>query len=353
MIFEYLPVDPAAYRPAIGLIGCGWVSGAHLTAYRRAGYNVVALCDAVVERAEARRDEYFPDAAVYSTYADLLERSDIEVVDIATHVPDRPPVVEDALRAGKHVLSQKPFVADLDVGDRLCDLADECSRLLAVNQNGRWAPHFSYLLGARKAGLLGRVTAADFQVYWPHDSIVRDMPAFATMPDLILYDFGTHWFDVIATLMADEGPPMRLFASVGRQPEQLIPVPTQAQVLIDYDSAQVSLTYRGSSPFAELGRYRVQGTSGVLQHAGQSLGGPEITIDSIDGTRGVKVEGDWWGNGMHGTMAELLCAIEEGRQPSNRARASMPGLALCFAAIESSRTGRPVDPATVRRRPTG
>ena len=44
----------------------------------------------------------------------MLERDDVEVVDIATHPAVRPPLMEAALKAGKHVLSQKPFVTDLD-----------------------------------------------------------------------------------------------------------------------------------------------------------------------------------------------------------------------------------------------
>ena len=53
-----------------------------------------------------------------------LARDDIDVVDITTHPAERPPLIETALTAGKHVLSQKPFVLDLDVGRRLADLAD-------------------------------------------------------------------------------------------------------------------------------------------------------------------------------------------------------------------------------------
>jgi hypothetical protein len=61
------------------------------------------------------------------------------------------------------------------------------------------------------------------------------------------------------------------------------------------------------------------------------------------------LSGNWWENGMHGTMGELLAAIESGRRPSNDARTSLPGLSLCFAAIASARSGSPVDPRTVTR----
>ena len=58
----YEPPRPKKYNPPIGLIGCGGISGQHLPAYRAMGLNIVALCDLIPERAEARRKEFFPDA---------------------------------------------------------------------------------------------------------------------------------------------------------------------------------------------------------------------------------------------------------------------------------------------------
>ena len=52
---------------------------------------------------------------------------------------------------------------------------------------------------------------------------------------------------------------------------------------------------------------------------------------------------------FHGTMAELLSAIAENREPSNSAANNLKSLELCFAAIASSHTGQPVKPGSVRR----
>jgi predicted dehydrogenase len=101
----------------MALVGCGGITKWHLTAYRSAGYNVVAFCDVDRARARLRRDEFYPEALATDDLQQVLSRDDIEVVDIATHPPERPALVEAALRAGKHVLSQKPFVIDLDVGE--------------------------------------------------------------------------------------------------------------------------------------------------------------------------------------------------------------------------------------------
>jgi predicted dehydrogenase len=55
------------------------------------------------------------------------------------------------------VLSQKPFVLDLDVGERLCERAAKRGVRLAINQNGRWAPHLACMREAVIAGLIGEV----------------------------------------------------------------------------------------------------------------------------------------------------------------------------------------------------
>jgi hypothetical protein len=52
-------------------------------------------------------------------------------------------------------------------------------------------------------------------------------------------------------------------------------------------------------------------------------------------------------------MGELLCAIEENREPQNSARDNLSSLALCFAAIQSSFDGQPHIPGEVRALPLG
>lgn len=133
----YRPRLPQVYRPGIGLIGCGGISEYHLRAYRALGLRVVALCDRHRERAEARQAAFFPRAGVVTDWRELLRSDDLEVVDVATHPSGRVEIIAAALEAGKHVLSQKPFVLDLRDGRRLVELAGAKGRLLAVNQNGR------------------------------------------------------------------------------------------------------------------------------------------------------------------------------------------------------------------------
>ena len=129
----YQPPLPRAYRPRIGVIGAGGIVSAHLDAYRTAGWEVAAICNRTRAKAEAKAAEFAPRARVTDRWEEVLADPAIDVVDITPHPADRLPIIEAALRAGKHVLSQKPFVLDLAEGRRLVALARENGYALNVS----------------------------------------------------------------------------------------------------------------------------------------------------------------------------------------------------------------------------
>ena len=344
----YLPRDPQRYRPQIGLIGCGAITSYHLEAYRAAEYEVAALCDVNLEAAEKRRNEYFPSAKVFTDHRELLRLESVEVVDVTTHPEVRVPLIEDALRVGKHVLSQKPFVLDLDVGERLADLADKQGVRLAVNQNGRWAPHFSYTREAVRAGLIGEVVGVHCGVHWDH-GWVRGTE-FEKVRDLILYDFAIHWFDFLTTVMGD-AQPHRVFASSTASPIQKVEPALLGQAVVEYPHAQASLVFDGHVPHGSWDRTLVSGSQGIIRSAGVDLKSQRLELISEEGSVSPQLQGTWFPDGFHGTMGELLCAIEENREPSHSARNNLRGLEICFAAVASSLSHEPVVPGTVRKLP--
>jgi predicted dehydrogenase len=342
----YRPRDPKRYRPGIGLIGCGGITKWHLTAYKAAGYRVLAMCDIAIERARERRDEFYPEALATDNVEEVLSRDDIEVVDITTHPPERPPLIETALRARKHVLSQKPFVLDLDVGHRLADIADEMGVKLAVNQNARWAPHFSYIREAVRAGLLGSIDAIHCDVHWDHSWVKGTV--FESVRHLILYDFAIHWFDFVRTIM-DEAVPRRIYASMARSATQTIAPALLAQTIIEYESTQVTLIFDGFTRFDRLDRTLVVGSAGAIRSAGPSTDYQRVEMTTAEGIARPRLKGAWFPDGFHGTMAELLSAIAENREPSNSARNNLASLSLCYAAVASAERGEAVKPGTVRQ----
>ncbi len=344
----YRPRDPRHYKPNIALIGCGGITATHLAAYKKARYHVVAVCDLDERRARERQQEYFPRAEVYTDYADVLARDDVEVIDAATHPEHRYPIIADAIEAGKHVLSQKPFVVDLAAGRKLVSAAKRKGVKLAVNQNGRWAPHFSYIRQALARGLIGEVVSAHLSVHWDHNG-VKGTP-FDKIRHLILYDFAIHWFDILSCIMAGRDP-KSIYATVAATASQTARPPLLAQTMVEYDKAQASLAFDADIKSGPEDRTYIGGSEGALLSIGPNLGKQSVTLYTPKGWARPRLRGHWFVEGFHGTMAELLCAIEEDREPSNSAENNLKSLELCFAAIAAAERGKPVKPGTVKKLP--
>jgi predicted dehydrogenase len=344
---DYMPSDPKRYNPPIGLIGCGGISQSHLASYKRAGYNVVALCDLIPERAENRRKEFYPRAKTYTDYKELLKRDDIEVVDIATHPIDREYLIPAALNAGKHVLSQKPFVLDLDKGYRFSELADKKGVKLAINQNGRWAPHFAYMRNAVAKGYIGEVTCAHLDCRWDHDWIAPT--PFNDVHHIILYDYAIHWFDILNCFMMGK-PATRVYASIVKAKGQTAKPPLLGQALIEYADAQATLVFDGYVKLGMEDTTFLAGTKGTLKSAGTGInGGQTVTLYTTKGVATAKPKGEWFKDGFHGSMAALLTAIAKNQKPYNNPEQNLQGLATCFAAVRSADTGKPQIPGKVRK----
>jgi predicted dehydrogenase len=337
-ILNYEPPMPRDKSIGIGLIGAGGISFAHLDAYRTHGFRVVAISDRHLDRAEARRDAYFPAALATDKVEDLIGRSDIPVLDLTVHVKDRVMLMRRALEAGQHVLSQKPFVRDLQVGRELVALADEKGLQLAVNQNGRWAPHLSYMREAVCANLIGPVTGVHVAIQWDHTWIAGT--PFADMEHVILDDFAIHWFDFLVSIIGDKAE--MVFATACRAEGQTMASGLLSQVLITYPGGQASLVFDGNAAHGALDTTIVVGTRGTLRSTGPDLGRQTVSLYTAEGVAQPALTGTWFNDGFAGTMGALLCAIETGKEPINSARGNLAALHLSQAAIESARTGAPV-----------
>jgi predicted dehydrogenase len=344
-VLPYEPPMPRAYRPRIGVIGAGGIVSAHLDAYRSAGWDVVAICNRSLAKAQSKAAEFAPQASITSHYEDILSDPAIDVVDITPHPADRLPIIEAALRSGKHVLSQKPFVLDLDEGRRLVALAQENRVKLAVNQNGRWAPHLAYMREAVRAGLVGDLISAHASIHWNHGWIAGT--PFEKIEDLILYDFGIHWFDFLRSVIGRRA--QTVFATGAAATGQTAAAPLLAQVLVRMEGGQASLVFDGATPFGSRDTTYIAGTRGSLQSDGPDLGQQSVTLTTDAGIARPQLSGSWFNDGFRGAMGALLVAIEDDTVPANGAEENLDSLALAFAAIQSRRTGQEVTVGSVSR----
>lgn len=343
---DYLPRGPRyPKRHKLGLIGCGGISQYHLTAAKSFGVEVVALADVNRAAAESRRDEFFPSATVYTDHRELLAREDITVVELATHTAIRAGQIREALNAGKHVLSQKPFVTDLGEGRKLAALAKRKGLKLGVNQNGRWAPQFAALLAAVRQGLLGDIHTVDMSLAWDHTWCRGSK--FEELHHLILSDFAIHWFDIVANVF-DGRKARSVFANTAYAPHQDMKPPMLANSVVNFGDGLATLAFSAYQTFAPQEYLCCVGSKGTLRGTANVCNITEVELTTKKGTSKIPLTGKWFPDGFRGTLGEFLRSIEEDREPSIGATNNLRSLELCFAALASADTGQPAKPGQVK-----
>ena len=328
----------------IGVIGTGSISDSHLNAYATDGWHVAALWNRTRETAVAKRDALALTARVEKDWQQILADPAIDIVDITLHPEHRAPIIEAALKAGKHVLSQKPFVTNLGSGERLVALADDMGVKLAVNQNGRYAPHFQYMRDSVRNGKIGTLSSVHARVHWDHSWTAGT--SFDDLEDLLLYDFGVHWFDFVASIAGDRV--QTVTATSTHAAGQANRTPLLAQALIRLDGGQASLAFDGFTRYGPVDVTTITGSDGTLHSTGPDLNTQNVTLINVQGIETPTLRGQWFDDGFRGTMGELMCAIEENREPLNGARENLTSLALTFAAVHARQQNCEVEVGSVR-----
>ena len=97
----------------VGVLGAGaWARGAHLPGYRRdPRCRVVAIADVEIDRAHAAAREFDVPTATANA-RELIERDDIDVIDVGTPSHTHFELARATLESGKHVLCEKPVASD-------------------------------------------------------------------------------------------------------------------------------------------------------------------------------------------------------------------------------------------------
>lgn len=126
-----------------GIIGLGFFGEKHAeVAATLPGVELRAICT----RRDDRRRQIKRRLGVphdYADYRELLQDPEIEAVSVVTHVDDHLQPAVDAVRAGKHVLLEKPMARDVAQCDRIIAAADKADRILMVGHICRFNPRYA------------------------------------------------------------------------------------------------------------------------------------------------------------------------------------------------------------------
>ncbi len=191
------------YRVAV--IGAGAIGHDHIQGFQQSPYaKVVAIAEKNASRGEETAKK-FGVSDLYKDYRRILYRKDIDVVSIALPNYLHAPVAIATLKAGKHVLVDKPMATNAQDAARIITAAKRARKIFMVGQNFRFSPEAQLLKTTIEAGALGKIYHA--RAYWLRQRGIPRIGSWFTQKKFAgggaCYDIGVHLIDLALHLMGD------------------------------------------------------------------------------------------------------------------------------------------------------
>lgn len=200
-----MPKKTKESKVKVGIIGCGGIARAkHLPAI--AGIEdteMVAFCDIIKKRAQKAAKKYgIKQASVFDDYKKLLAEKSIDVVHVLTPNDSHAPITIDALKAGKHVMCEKPMAKTAAGARQMVEAAEKTGKKLTIGYQNRYRSDSQYLYKTCRQEELGEIYFAKAHAIRraavPTWGVFIDEEAQGGGP---LIDIGTHALDLTLWMM--------------------------------------------------------------------------------------------------------------------------------------------------------
>ena len=177
------------------LVGCGYIGQDHLSQiYYRDNVDLIAVIDTDLNIARAAAKRF--GAKAYGTdYTAYLHRNDIDIVIIATYVSSHLSIMKDCVKAGKHVLCEKPVAASRSEGAEFFQIAQSAETQVLVGHILRYNRSYRKIRELVQSGAIGPLRFIRFiqnhhAVNWErYQRLLQDCPP--------ILDCGVHYLDIM------------------------------------------------------------------------------------------------------------------------------------------------------------
>ncbi len=158
---ETVAVD-ATRKLRVGIIGCGWIAGAHMASYlKQADVEIVAGADLIPGKARAFMERHGVTGAKtdYASHKEMIEDKSLalDAVSICTYNRQHAQPAIDALNAGINVLLEKPFTVTLDEAVEVIRAEKKSGKVLSIGFQPRMDVNMKKIKEVVESGVLGKI----------------------------------------------------------------------------------------------------------------------------------------------------------------------------------------------------
>jgi UDP-N-acetylglucosamine 3-dehydrogenase len=305
----------------VAVIGTGFWGRNHARIYKELNETeLLAVCDIDAERAKTVAKQF--DVTPYTNTGKMLKRKDIEAVSICTWSTSLAKEAVKALKAGKHVLVEKPMAANVKQAEKLLETADKEHLHIMVGFLMRFIPGLQHIKKAIETKTLGEIVCATAKrvSQWPER--IGDVG--------VVKDTAIHDIDIMRHIFNED--PTAVYAKAGSMMHKKFE-----------DYAQIMLTFEGGkSAFIEsnwLTPYKtriliVTGSKGImkLDYITQ-----ELTIEDVKETKQPRYA---WQEPLKIELQHFANCILKNEKPLITGEDGLKALKIAEAALKSSAMGK-------------
>jgi predicted dehydrogenase len=333
----------ATHRRAV-VVGAGGISGAWFPPLLAEGVEIAGVVDLDESRAAERIARYRLPCKPSSDLRGTLRHARPDFVVDLTVPSAHCGVTCTALRAGCHVIGEKPMAGSMAEARRMVRAAEESGRLYMVSQSRRYVARHAALRRVLAEGGIGAVTMLHCDFFMGcHFGGFRD-----EMESPLILDMAIHHFD-LARMFCGLAP-LAVYAHEFNPAGSWYKGAAAAACVFEMEGGVV-FTYRGSWCAEGMhtswhGDWRIGGTKGSIVYAGDRKAEGQVVAGEAGFNRPLRplaiAEAPLAAEGQHGALREFLAALDGGPVPQGECHDNIKSLAMVFGAIAGARRRRRV-----------
>lgn len=188
----------------VALIGAGYFAGFHAQAWQRLpNCELVAVCDLNLDAAR----NLASGAAIFADAAEMLAKTNPDLLDIATPPATHKAMIEMAIQHGIPAICQKPLAPTFAQAQAIAEFVERAGHLVVVHENFRFQPWYREAKRLLEAGRLGEPYSISFRLRpgdgQGPDAYLARQPYFQTMERFLIHETAIHFIDTFRYLLGD------------------------------------------------------------------------------------------------------------------------------------------------------
>jgi len=316
-----------------GVIGIGAIAGVHLAVLEKMGADVVALCDIDTEKCHAANEKFGFSARVYSSYIEMLDKEELDIVHICTPHYLHAEMICHALKKNINVLCEKPVAISYEQLDMIEAAVNSSRAQLGVCFQTRYGAPASF---AREFFDGKKITSAVANLTWQRDAAYYASGAwrgkYSTEGGGVMINQAIHSLDMLVWMC---GMPTSVIAHVSNNSLRgVVEVEDTAYGLFEFDGGNFIINATNAAKYSYPVSLSFHSDGDTLEICSDNIIVNGKLLVGRDGTPVIGKE--VWGTGHTKLIADFYSKVARGEKfPIDFAEASK-SLRLILAMYRSN-----------------